>query len=305
MNNNRFLQAVEHRRQISRNKQFASGDADVVGGARPVAVTTSAAEVKSDAAAVLIPLDSIVVERQIRRDFSELESLVADIRKRGQRTPVEVSVMEQGRYRLETGECRLRALKILAQEDSARFSLVKARIVDDVQDDLARLINQINENDKRKQLKPSELGRAFQQIITHTQWDQATAAVALSVSAAYMSRYLALAKAPVEIQHAVDAGEISMSAFMKNKSLSVAPAVSTVTLDNAGVGGETEPAARRESRIHISEPTVKKMCQLLQLLAQTHSLSPIDINRRATRRDLMAILEARTSDVLAAIKRDK
>lgn len=78
-----------------------------------------------------LPLSSIVTDHLTRdrlmADAEELDALVSSIREHGQRTPIEVMELPEGRYGLISGWRRLTALELLSKEPGGdRFGAVLA-----------------------------------------------------------------------------------------------------------------------------------------------------------------------------------
>lgn len=108
--------------------------ADVAGDAATVAALEEVSETLSRARAegrmVLdLPLDQIdagyLVRDRVVADETEMTTLMASLRARGQQTPIEVTALADGRYGLISGWRRLTALRQLAKED-AKFGSVLA-----------------------------------------------------------------------------------------------------------------------------------------------------------------------------------
>ncbi len=108
-----------------------------------------------------IPLDAIVTEHLVRDRMvvsgPEMEELKASIRLNGQRLPVEVVALDEGRYGLISGWRRVTALRALAVEEGAAGT-VKA-LVRPAQATGAAYAAMIEENELREQLSPYERGR--------------------------------------------------------------------------------------------------------------------------------------------------
>lgn len=60
------------------------------------------------------------------------------------------------------------------------------------------------------------------------------------------------------------------------------------------------PVSRRAT-VSVPMPVAKTVAELLALLAGQHQLSPINVSSRPTKKELLAILESRTQEVLDAV----
>jgi ParB-like chromosome segregation protein Spo0J len=111
-----------------------------------------------------LPLDAIKADFLIRDrmacDPEEMDALKQSIRQRGQRTPVEVTELGQGRYGLISGWRRLQALGELHEESGglARFGKVQA-LLRLPEDRSAAYIAMLEENEVRANLSYYERAR--------------------------------------------------------------------------------------------------------------------------------------------------
>jgi len=140
--------------------------------ARPAADRAAAARTAADAASwrdaraegrviVTLPIEAIALDHltrdRIETDAEAMEELMASIRASGQRLPVEVVELGEGRYGLVSGWRRLRALALIAAEDGTRATakaVIRPR--GEAGDAYAAMVE---ENEIRAQLTPYERGR--------------------------------------------------------------------------------------------------------------------------------------------------
>ncbi|PHP26387.1 ParB/RepB/Spo0J family partition protein [Limimaricola cinnabarinus] len=140
--------------------------------ARPAPDRAEAARVASQAAAwreaqaegrliETLPLDRIQVNHlsrdRIETDAEAMEELTASIRANGQRLPIEVMDLGEGRYGLISGWRRMRALALIGAEDGT--APVARAIVRPVVEAGAAYAAMVEENEVRAQLTPYERGR--------------------------------------------------------------------------------------------------------------------------------------------------
>jgi len=131
-------------------------------------------------------------------DAQQLRDLAGSMKAHGQLQPVRVRYDQAGdRYILVVGERRWRAA-ILA-------GLPTMTAVVDA-DDGDQLEKQLTENLLRGDLRPVEEAAAFRQLMDAHGWTAAELADRLKVSAAKVSRSLALLDLPPDVQVQVDAG---------------------------------------------------------------------------------------------------
>lgn len=110
-----------------------------------------------------LPLAAIdqahLVRDRIVLDADELDTLVASIRAHGQRTPIEVTELADGRFGLISGLRRLQALQRLADEtQDARFNMVLA-LLRRPETAVAAYIAMVEENEIRQGLSYYERAR--------------------------------------------------------------------------------------------------------------------------------------------------
>ncbi|MGR3464436.1 MULTISPECIES: ParB/RepB/Spo0J family partition protein [Rhodobacterales] len=140
--------------------------------ARPATDRAQEARTASEAAAwrdaqsegrviVTLPLDRIAVNHltrdRVETDAEAMDELIASIRANGQRLPIEVVDLGEGRYGLVSGWRRVRALALIGAEEGAQptaRAIVRPAI--EAGDAYAAMVE---ENEIRAQLTPYERGR--------------------------------------------------------------------------------------------------------------------------------------------------
>jgi ParB family chromosome partitioning protein len=116
--------------------------------------------------------------------------------------PTVILSEETGRYRVETGERRVRAAKALGWEK------IEVRIKGFSPDPGDTLVIQMAENLARKNLKPLEMARAFRTLLTVKYENLAELGKGVGCSPALISQTLKLLELPESIQAKVNAKEL-------------------------------------------------------------------------------------------------
>lgn len=129
-------------------------------------------------------------------DLRKDQELLDDIRKHGQKTPVVVRLLPDGRYELIVGTRRLGAVRELSKLNPNVMLL--AYVVD--VDDMKAWRIAYAENTARKDLTPLQTARAWKYALDHfCEGVQEGLARAVNKDAATVSRTLALLEIPEEI----------------------------------------------------------------------------------------------------------
>jgi len=152
-----------------------------------------------------IPVDDIDINpKQPRRYFDEesLNELASSIRTHDIIQPVTVSRMPSGRYRLVSGERRLRASKIAGLKDIPAY----IRQTNDQQ--LLELA--LLENLQREDLNAMEVALSFKRMMEELDLTQEQVAERMGKDRSTIANFIRLLKLPPDIQVAVRIGEISM-----------------------------------------------------------------------------------------------
>lgn len=152
-----------------------------------------------------IPVDEIEANpKQPRRDFDEtaLNELAESIKHHDIIQPVTVSKLPSGRYRLISGERRLRAAKIAGITDIPAY----IRQANDAQ--LLELA--LLENLQREDLNAMEVSLSYKRMMDELDYTQEQVAERMGKDRSTVSNFIRLLKLPPDIQLAVRSGELSM-----------------------------------------------------------------------------------------------
>lgn len=152
-----------------------------------------------------LPIAEIEVNpKQPRRDFDEqaLNELAESIRMHDIIQPVTVSRMANGKYRLISGERRLRASKIAGLKDIPAY----VRQANDQQ--LLELA--LLENLQREDLNAMEVALSYKRMMEELDYTQEQVAERMGKDRSTVSNVIRLLKLPPDIQLAVRSGELSM-----------------------------------------------------------------------------------------------
>lgn len=157
--------------------------------------------------AAIIALDRIEADPQHREHFEEeaLAKLAQSLKAHGQKQPIRVRYEEdRDKYIIISGERRFRAATLagLAELECviSEGDLSQAEILRD----------QVIENALREDLKPTEQGKAFRDLMVQESFNAKELAKYLCVAPSTISRRLAVLDLPEELQAKVDGGELSI-----------------------------------------------------------------------------------------------
>lgn len=142
--------------------------------------------------------------KQPRRDFDEkaLQELAESIRLHDIIQPVTVSKMANGKYRLISGERRLRASKIAGLKDIPAY----VRQANDQQ--LLELA--LLENLQREDLNAMEIALSYKRMMEELDYTQEQVAERMGKDRSTVANFIRLLKLPPDIQLAVRSNELSM-----------------------------------------------------------------------------------------------
>lgn len=161
--------------------------------------------IQSATGVMRIPLDQIEVNpKQPRRHFDEqaLQDLTASIKTHDIIQPVTVSKISTDRYRLVSGERRLRASILAGLMDIPAY----IRQTNDQQ--LLELA--LLENLQREDLNAMEIAFSFKRMMEELDYTQEQVAEKMSKDRSTIANFIRLLKLPPTIQVSVRIGEISM-----------------------------------------------------------------------------------------------
>lgn len=142
--------------------------------------------------------------KQPRHDFDEqsMQELAASIKRYDLIQPVTVSKLPTGKYRLVSGERRLRAAKIAGLKDIPAY----VRQANDQQ--LLELA--LLENLQREDLNAIEISLSYKRMMDELSLTQEQVAENMGKDRSTVTNYIRLLKLPPDIQIAVRSGELSM-----------------------------------------------------------------------------------------------
>ena len=152
-----------------------------------------------------IPVDTIDANpKQPRRDFDEtaLNELADSIKTHDIIQPITVTKMPSGRFRLISGERRLRASKI------AGFTDIPAYIRQTNDQQLLELA--LLENLQREDLNSMDVALSYKRMMEELDFTQEQVAERMSKDRSTIANFIRLLKLPPDIQIAVRKGELSM-----------------------------------------------------------------------------------------------
>lgn len=154
-----------------------------------------------------IPIDAIVIESVAgndRKTFAPepLAELARDISKNGLNTPIMVRSLPDGRFELQAGERRLRAVRSLG------WTTIPANVKN--VDDVSASINMYTENTNRVQLTEMEQAKALASRMARFGWSVAETANRLAESPDLVERRLSLLSLTEDIQALVNAGTLKV-----------------------------------------------------------------------------------------------
>jgi len=168
------------------------------GGLKPQAVETATGVMR-------LPLENIETNpMQPRRDFDEqaLQELSQSIKLHDIIQPVTVSKLHGNKYRLISGERRLRAAKLAGLKD------IPAYIRQANDQELLELA--LLENLQREDLNAVEIALSYKRMMEELDHTQEQVAERMGKDRSTVTNYIRLLKLPPDIQVAVRNGEISM-----------------------------------------------------------------------------------------------
>jgi len=152
-----------------------------------------------------ISIDDIEANpKQPRHDFDEqsLQELAASVKRHDIIQPITVSKLPSGKYRLVTGERRLRAARIAGLKDIPAY----VRQANDQQ--LLELA--LLENLQREDLNAIEISLSYKRMMDELNLTQEQVAENMGKDRTTVTNYIRLLKLPPDIQVAVRNGELSM-----------------------------------------------------------------------------------------------
>ncbi len=296
----------------SKRKSPASGNQDVpeqsaardtVSQSSPA--TTSApdeikkrlAESQHDANSVILMVNQISPDKnQPRKLFTEVEEKASSIKDVGLLQPIVVrhDPDNDNRYIIIVGETRWRAYsEILMPLDPVKYSTIRASIRTSENNDPAQiLLLQLIENIQKTDLNPLEEADGLKRLKEAKGINNKQLAGLVHKSESRISRILKLLNLSAEDQQRIRDGELSARDVQRGKGTEAAQIPSTKL---------TDKTKARIARLSITTETAASLAELLQWLAATNDLPNVEIDK-GSKKELIAILENRSSDIFSAIK---
>lgn len=264
----------------------------------------------------LLPPQAIRPAANIRQDFTHLldqepvdnvAEIRESIRAHGQLEPVGVSRHPEGHWQLEFGETRYRALSDLHTEDPARWPGILAVEVPYLEG-LDRELRQHAETMKHFSFRPLDEAAWLARLAEQHGLGPTELASRLGSSKSRVSKLLRLNAAPEPIRQAVRSGRLSLKEATEReperllRQLEASP-------ENPGASHGKPTAARAGAgrpapRVPVALASVADLVDLVARLAERHQLSPVELPAKPARKDLVAVLEQRAGEVLAAVRRE-
>jgi ParB family chromosome partitioning protein len=152
-----------------------------------------------------IPVEDVEANpKQPRRDFDEtsMKELADSIKLHDIIQPITVSKLPSGKYRLISGERRLRAAKLAGLKDIPAYT----RLANDSQ--LLELA--LLENLQREDLNAMEVSLSYKRMMEELDYTQEQVAERMGKDRSTVANFIRLLKLPPDIQLAVRNGELSM-----------------------------------------------------------------------------------------------
>lgn len=315
---NKLAAALLARQQQGSGIAAATATATPTAPAKPVPTQSNAiaermAEDQIDRASRNLFVAQIEVGKQARVSFERIEQLAANIKANGQLQPIVVQQIGPHRYRLKAGERRLRAIRDVLKQDT-----ILARVAESSDDATKWRLVQLSENLQREDYKPFELAREFAALKTDNSWTNKQLADVLELHESWVYKKLSLLEAPHAVQDAIEAGQIAETDFYNNKQLyldnpeAVAAAAAATAegeggLDNNGSAAPKTPRdpkdkAARAAMVGIPMRTAIDLVELLQALAAENKLNEIELSKKPTKKELVAVLTARAREIKRTVK---
>lgn len=138
---------------------------------------------------------------------------------------------------------------------------------------------------------PLVSARRLAQVLAEHKVKRKDLAEGLGKSEGWLSKRLGLLNATRDIQHLIEAGQLSESEYYDNRA-NVA----------AGVRGKGEGVQyKRMPTVTIPIEAARALADVLQHLAKAHGLAPVRIDKNTTKKDLVNILTLRASEIRGVI----
>lgn len=218
---------------------------------------------------ITVPIDHIKVRPQIRTQFDEgrIQGLAASIAESGLQQPV-LCVKDGGGYWLLDGECRLRACLLLG------WTEVPVLLAEEGLSDADALARQLVCNLQRTDLNPIEKARGIHELMQRGGLTGEQAAKRLGLSAADVSRSLALLKLPPTLLEQVAGGTIAADAAYQLSRVADPAEQATLAAEVAGRRLTRDALARKLRRVrHAGNAESRCMSRVTAMLGSGRSIT--------------------------------
>lgn len=121
---------------------------------------------------------------------------------------------------------------------------------------------------------------------------QGDIALALGVQQPWVSKRIALSRAPVEVLQQIEAGAITEHQYYSNRA----------EIEMRLAGASQRPPHQRPIPLTITLDTGRALAELLALLAEQRKLTPIRLDANAGKTEVAAVLNLRARELLEAHK---
>lgn len=137
-----------------------------------------------------VPIDSVISQVQVRKQFEGLEELADSIREIGLQVPINVTQSDdQGKYTIIQGERRWRAAKM------AGLTMIDVIVRQSPETEAKRILMQLTENIQRDDMSPFDIAVAMKELVD-AGLKRIDIAKQLGKSAAYVGRMISLTEMP-------------------------------------------------------------------------------------------------------------
>ena len=146
---------------------------------------------------MLLAIDDVVSEAQVRKNFTDIKELAESIKAEGLQQPINVAKRADGKYVIIQGERRWRACKQLG------MTKIEAIVRPQLKENKDRSILQLIENLQRQDMDAFEIGDAFNALIENAGMTQSDLAKRIGWSVSRVSRYVAVSSIPNSIRETI------------------------------------------------------------------------------------------------------
>lgn len=266
----------------------------------------SPSEQSADAAGLrLIDLELIDIETQVRTRFNEhyIADLALDFLHSGllqPKQPITVYQRSNGRYLLDSGENRVRAMRYGAAHldawninDKSAFSHIRAIVLGAEPDKLGRLQSQARENLLRDDLNDIDLAHAVKLYLdstpgaTHSDAANWVGFVNLKSGRVRVHNALRLLKCDDDLINDVKAGKLAASRALQLH-------IQRQTLSSSAIASKSLPAKNADKAVTLSLPMDALLCasEILLIVAKTKGIELLSTTSRLDRHSIDKVFNA-------------